>query len=162
MRDWQRPVAPPARLEYITRMAQNRFPPASGPSQRQLRVGELIRRTLSEVLARGDVHDPELNRFSITVGEVRVSPDLHIATVYVMPLGGGQREEAIALADDSLIVPLNTEIALLAADLTLSHKLAFADAVIYASARKYQTELVTSDDHFKGLPGVTYISKKEA
>lgn len=70
--------------------------------------------------------------------------------------------DAIALADDSLIVPLNTEIALMAADLTLSHKLAFADAVIYASARKYQTELVTSDDHFKGLPGVTYISKKEA
>ena len=70
--------------------------------------------------------------------------------------------DAIALADDSLIVPLNTEIALMAADLTLLHKLAFADAVIYASARKYQTELVTSDDHFEGLPGVTYIPKKEA
>lgn len=70
--------------------------------------------------------------------------------------------DAIALADDSLIVPLNTEIALMAADLTLSHKLAFADAVIYASARKYQAELVTSDDHFEGLRGVTYIPKKEA
>jgi ribosome-binding factor A len=66
-----------------------------GPSQRQLRVGELIRRTLSDVLTRGDVHDPELNRLSITVGEVRTSPDLKIATVYVMPLGGGERREAI-------------------------------------------------------------------
>jgi ribosome-binding factor A len=76
-------------------MAKNKFHDARGPSQRQLRVGELIRRTLSQVLARGDVHDPELNRMSITVGEVRTSPDLKIATVYVMPLGGGNREEAI-------------------------------------------------------------------
>ncbi|MGC9370560.1 MAG: 30S ribosome-binding factor RbfA, partial [Paracoccaceae bacterium] len=52
-------------------MAKNKFHQGSGPSQRQLRVGELIRRTLSEVLSRGDVHDPELNRMSITVGEVR-------------------------------------------------------------------------------------------
>ncbi|TMV55766.1 ribosome-binding factor A, partial [Thioclava sp. BHET1] len=60
-------------------MASKRFPSASGPSQRQLRVGELIRRTLSDVLARGDVHDPDLNRLSITVGEVRCSPDLKVA-----------------------------------------------------------------------------------
>ena len=68
----------------------------------------------------------------------------------------------IALADDSLVVPLSTDIALMAADLTLSHKLAFADAVIYASARKYNVELVTSDNHFEGLPGVTYFPKKDA
>ncbi|MBC7132277.1 MAG: 30S ribosome-binding factor RbfA [Roseovarius sp.] len=68
-----------------------------GPSQRQLRVGELIRRTLSEVLMRGEIHDPELNRLSITVGEVRPSPDLRIATAYVMPLGGQGAEDAIAL-----------------------------------------------------------------
>ena len=67
--------------------------------------------------------------------------------------------DTIALADNSLIVPLNTEIALMAADLTLSHELAFADAVIYASAKKYQAELITSDDHFEGLPGVTYFEK---
>ncbi|RBO53729.1 30S ribosome-binding factor RbfA [Rhodovulum sp. BSW8] len=66
------------------------------PSQRQLRVGELIRRTLSEVLARGDVHDPELNRMSITVGEVRTSPDLKVATAFVLPLGGDHAEEALA------------------------------------------------------------------
>lgn len=76
-------------------MAQ-RFSSGSGPSQRQLRVGELIRRTLSDVLARGDIHDPELNRMSITVGEVRASPDLRIATAFVLPLGGKDAPEALA------------------------------------------------------------------
>ncbi|GAA0305299.1 30S ribosome-binding factor RbfA [Rhodovulum strictum] len=69
---------------------------SSAPSQRQLRVGELIRRTLSEVLARGDVHDPELNAMSITVGEVRTSPDLKVATAFVLPLGGRGAELALA------------------------------------------------------------------
>ena len=78
------------------RMASNRFRQGPGPSQRQLRVGELIRRTLSDVLLRGDVHDPDLNRHSITVGEVKASPDLKVATVYVMPLGGHDAEDALA------------------------------------------------------------------
>ena len=69
---------------------------SSTPSQRQLRVGELIRRALSDMLARGEVHDPDLTRMSITVGEVRTSPDLRVATVPVMPLGGGESEAAIA------------------------------------------------------------------
>ena len=69
---------------------------ASGPSQRQLRVGELIRRTLSDVLARADVHDPDLNRHSITVGEVRMSTDLKVATAFVLPLGGQGAEDALA------------------------------------------------------------------
>ena len=78
-------------------MAKNRFSEGSGPSQRQLRVGEVIRRTLSEVLSRGDIHDPDLNRMSITVGEVRTSPDLRIATVYVLPLGGKGKEDVLKL-----------------------------------------------------------------
>ncbi len=78
-------------------MAKNKFHDGPGPSQRQLRVGELIRRTLSEVLARGDVHDPDLNRMSITVGEVRTSPDLKIATAYVLPLGGQGQDEVLQL-----------------------------------------------------------------
>lgn len=78
-------------------MAKNKFHDGPGPSQRQLRVGELIRRTLSEVLARGDVHDPDLNRMSITVGEVRTSPDLRIATAYVLPLGGKGQDEVLKL-----------------------------------------------------------------
>jgi len=77
-------------------MAKHAHHGGSGPSQRQLRVGELIRRTLSDVLNRGDIHDPELNALSITVGEVRASPDLKIATAYVLPLGGERREEALA------------------------------------------------------------------
>jgi len=78
-------------------MGKNKFHDGPGPSQRQLRVGELIRRTLSEVLARGDIHDPELNRLSITVGEVRTSPDLRIATAYVLPLGGKGQDEVLEL-----------------------------------------------------------------
>ena len=78
-------------------MGKNKFHEGSGPSQRQLRVGETIRRALSEVLARSDVHDPELNRMSITVGEVRTSPDLKIATAYVLPLGGEGKDEVLQL-----------------------------------------------------------------
>ena len=78
-------------------MAKNKFYSGPGPSQRQLRVGELIRRTLSEVLARGDIHDPDLNRVSVTVGEVSASPDLKVATAYVCPLGGQGGDNLIAL-----------------------------------------------------------------
>ena len=77
-------------------MAQHRASRAAGPSQRQLRVGELIRRRLAEALARGEVHDPELNAMSITVGEVRASPDLKVATAFVAPLGGGDSAAALA------------------------------------------------------------------
>ena len=77
-------------------MAKTRPPTGSGsPSQRQLRVGEVIRRALSEILARGDVHDPDLARVSVTVAEVRVSPDLKLATAYVMPLGGVNTAEVV-------------------------------------------------------------------
>ena len=78
-------------------MGKNKFHDGPGPSQRQLRVGETIRRALSDVLARGDVHDPDLNRMSITVGEVRTSPDLKIATAYVLPLGGQGQDQVIEL-----------------------------------------------------------------
>lgn len=89
------PVAAHRPMPYMRSMANKRNSSGSGPTQRQLRVGELIRRTLSDVLARGDVHDPELNRMSITVGEVRTSSDLKIATAYVLPLGGAGADAAI-------------------------------------------------------------------
>ena len=76
-------------------MAKRKFEAGNGPSQRQLRVGELIRRTLSDTLMRGETHEPELEHVSITVGEVRMSPDLRVATVYVMPLGGANTRETI-------------------------------------------------------------------
>ncbi len=78
-------------------MGKNRFHHGAGPSQRQLRVGELIRRTLSDVFLRGEIHDPDLNRISITVGEVTTSPDLKIATAYVSTLGGEKNRDIIKL-----------------------------------------------------------------
>jgi ribosome-binding factor A len=69
--------------------------PTAGPSQRALRVGELVRHALSEMLTRGDVHDPVLEGRLITVPEVRMSPDLRMATIYVMPLGGREIKEVL-------------------------------------------------------------------
>ena len=78
-------------------MAKNKFKDGTEPSQRQLRVGELIRRALSDILMQGIIHDPDLNRISVTVSEVTASPDLKIATAYVCPLGGQGGEDLIAL-----------------------------------------------------------------
>ena len=64
-------------------------------SQRQLRVGEEVRHALSAALMRGDLHDPVLEDASITVTEVRISPDLRNATAFVMPLGGDRRDEIL-------------------------------------------------------------------
>lgn len=68
------------------------------PSQRQLRVGEAIRHTLAQVFQRGDLYDPDLAGVSITVTEVRVSPDLANATAFVTPLGGGDSVTVIVKA----------------------------------------------------------------
>ena len=62
---------------------------SQGPRQRQLRVGEMIRRILSELLLQGEIHDPALNAMSLSIGEVAMSPDLKVATIYVTPLMGG-------------------------------------------------------------------------
>ena len=67
----------------------------AGASQRQLRVGELIRHELAEMLTRGEVHDPVIEAHMITVPEVRMSADLRLATIYIMPLGG--RDEKAVL-----------------------------------------------------------------
>jgi ribosome-binding factor A len=67
-----------------------------GGSQRQLRVGELVRHAVAEMLARGDVHDPVIEGHLITVPEVRMTPDLRLATIYVMPMGGRDTEKVLA------------------------------------------------------------------
>jgi ribosome-binding factor A len=69
---------------------------ASGGSQRQLRVGEQVRHAIAEILAQGIVHDADLEGHIITVPEVRMSPDLKLATIYVMPLGGRDTEVVLA------------------------------------------------------------------
>jgi len=67
-----------------------------GGSQRQLRVGELVRHAMAEMLTRGEVHDPVIEGHLITVPEVRMSADLRLATIYVMPMGGRDAEEVVA------------------------------------------------------------------
>ena len=88
-------------------------PTRTGPnetSQRMLRVGELVRHAVADILARGEVHDPVLAGHVVTVPEVRMSPDLKLATVYVMPLGGRDMTDVLTALDRHR-KPLRTEIA---------------------------------------------------
>ena len=80
-------------------MTRSKKSARSAPSQRQLRVGELIRHALAEMLARGEIHDDVLASHVVTMPEVRMSPDLQLATVYVMPLGGKDIEPVLAALD---------------------------------------------------------------
>ncbi|MCL2716198.1 MAG: 30S ribosome-binding factor RbfA [Alphaproteobacteria bacterium] len=83
---------------------------AQQASQRQLRVGEAVRHALAEVLALGSARDPALEGHIITVAEVRMSPDLRLATVYVMPLGGRDSAQVIAALERNR-KSLRTEVA---------------------------------------------------
>ena len=65
------------------------------PSQRQLKTGELIRRALADIIARENMRDPDLQGVSVTISEVRASPDLKHAIVYAAPLGGGDAQAMI-------------------------------------------------------------------
>lgn len=76
-------------------MASDRKVTPAMPGQRQLRVGEIVRHALSEILSRGELHDPVLAGRLVTVSEVRMTPDLKVATVLVMPLGGSDREAVL-------------------------------------------------------------------
>jgi ribosome-binding factor A len=69
------------------------------PTQRGLRAGELVRHAVAEIFARGEVHDPVLEGHLITVPEVRMSPDLRLATIYVMPLGGKDTKDVLEALD---------------------------------------------------------------
>jgi ribosome-binding factor A len=69
-------------------MSKNKTQNEKAPSQRMLRMGELVRHALAEMFSRGDVHDPVLETHVITIPEVAMTPDLRHATAYVMPLGG--------------------------------------------------------------------------
>jgi ribosome-binding factor A len=80
-------------------MASRRLEKTTGPSQRQLRVGELIRHAFAEMLSRGDIQDDVIASHVITVPEVRMSPDLRLATIYVMPLGGKDVKPVLGALD---------------------------------------------------------------
>src|ERR1700745_3337746 len=77
-------------------MARQHRDHSGSASQRQLRVGELVRHALADMLSRGEVHDPVLEGHMITVPEVRMTADLRLATIYVMPLGGRDQSEVLA------------------------------------------------------------------
>src|SRR5271156_6274088 len=83
----------------MTRHHQREHSP--GGPQRQLRVGELIRHELADMLSRGDIHDPVIEAHMITVPEVRMSTDLRLATIYIMPLGGRDGEKVLAALEDN-------------------------------------------------------------
>lgn len=69
------------------------------PSQRMLRVAELIRHAMAQLLSRGEINDPDLAGLVVTVPTVKMSPDLKLATIYVMPLGGQAQEQIVAILD---------------------------------------------------------------
>src|SRR5512144_923017 len=79
----------------MARQKQRRDSPPGG-SQRQLRVGELVRHALADMLARGEVHDPVIEGHLITVPEVQMTADLRLATIYVMPLAGRDTDTVLA------------------------------------------------------------------
>ena len=80
----------------MPRKKSHRDSSALGGSQRQLRVGELVRNAMAELLARGEVHDPVIETHLITVPEVRMTADLRLATVYIMPLAGRDADKVLA------------------------------------------------------------------
>jgi len=91
-------------------MPRSRNTSSRGTSQRPLKAGEQIRHALVNILSRNEIHDPELARFSITVTEVRMSPDLRHATAFVTPLGGGDCKPLLAELKRCK-VPLRMEVA---------------------------------------------------
>src|ERR1700710_1339265 len=78
---------------------------APGGSQRQLRVAETVRHAVADILSQGSVHDPDLEGHIITVPEVRMSPDLKLATIYVMPLGGRDTDIVLAALEQNRKFP---------------------------------------------------------
>jgi ribosome-binding factor A len=91
---------------------KKKYPRDTGPggSQRQLRVGELVRHAMAELLTRGDVHDPVIEGHLITVPEVQMTPDMRLATIYIMPLGGRDAEDVVAVLESHKTF-IRTEIA---------------------------------------------------
>jgi len=80
----------------MSRRRNSSSDPHKGPSQRQLRVGEMLRHALSEILMRGDIRDPDLSGVSVTITQVKPSPDMRHATVFAEPLGGKNAPAVVA------------------------------------------------------------------
>jgi len=80
-------------------MSRSHHPHGAEPSQRMLRVAELVRHAFAQLLSRGEISDPVLEKHVVTVSRVKMSPDLKLATIYVMPLGGKDEPEVLAALD---------------------------------------------------------------
>jgi ribosome-binding factor A len=87
---------PPGRPSHSSSRRTGRNDGPMGPSQRQLRVGEALRHALAEVLRENEIRDPDLDGVSVTVTQVKPSPDMRYATVYCEPLGGQNAKEIVA------------------------------------------------------------------
>ena len=110
-----------------------------GPSQRQLRVGEMLRHALSEVLLRGDVRDPDLAGVSVTITQVKPSGDMRHATVFCEPLGGKDADKVIAALNRNkafLRGEMGRKI-----DLKFTPDLRFVEDKSFAEAEKIETLL---------------------
>ena len=80
-------------------MSRSHHSQGAEPSQRMLRVAELVRHAAAQLISRGDISDPVLEKHVVTVSRVKMSPDLKLATIYVMPLGGKDEDEVIKALD---------------------------------------------------------------
>ena len=85
---------------------------------------------------------------------------LELTKWFTREIGEEKADQIIAFTEQCVVVPLTTGIALLAAELSRTHQLATADAIVYATAREQGADLLTCDSHFKDLPQVVLISKK--
>ena len=121
-------------------MPRHRPRPANlGPSQRQLRVGELLRHALSEVLIRGDIRDPDLAGVSVTITQVKPSGDMRHATVFCEPLGGKNADKIIAALNRSKAY-LRGQIGHMI-ELKFTPELRFLEDKSFAEAEKIETIL---------------------
>lgn len=110
-----------------------------GPSQRQLRVGEILRHALADILARGDVRDPDLDGVSITINQVKPSPDMRHATVFCEPLGGKNAGPVLAALNRHRGFIRGLMGKLIA--LRFTPELRFAEDTSFAEAEKIETLL---------------------
>jgi len=124
-------------------MTNNRFSSKKGPSQRQLRAGELIRHALVEIMQRESLREPDLQGVSITLSEVRVSPDLKQASVYAAPLGGGRQREVIAALNK--VAPFLRGLLGKKIDLKFTPALTFRSDETFAEAEKIDALLSRPD-----------------
>lgn len=120
-----------------------RYTSSKGPSQRQLRAGELIRHALVEVLQRETLRAPALQGVSVTISEVRVSPDLKNATAYASPLGGGDQGEVVSALNK--VAPYLRKLLGGKIDLKYTPALTFRSDDTFAEAQKIDALLARPD-----------------